>query len=64
MVTHLFCVFWPLTFAQSHTRTAAVFVDEFDTRGFESAPDYISGRTMRLAGGYVGPRLHLVCLPR
>jgi hypothetical protein len=25
----LFGLFWPLTIAQSHTRAAAVFVDEF-----------------------------------
>ena len=27
---HLFGLFWPLTFVQSHTRAAAVLVDEFD----------------------------------
>jgi hypothetical protein len=30
-----------LAFAQSHTRAAAVLVDEFDAGGFESAPDHI-----------------------
>jgi len=30
----LFGLHWPLTIAQSHTRTAAVLVDELDTGGF------------------------------
>ena len=33
----LFGLFWPLTIAQSHTRPAAVFVDEFDACGFAHA---------------------------
>ena len=37
----LFGLFWPLMFAQSHTRAAAVLVDEFDASGFESVPEHI-----------------------
>jgi hypothetical protein len=35
----LFGRFWPLTFAQPHSRAAAVLVDEFDAGGFQRAAD-------------------------
>jgi hypothetical protein len=34
----LFEPFWPLMFTQSHTRAAAVLVDEFDASCFPGAP--------------------------
>ena len=34
---YLFWLFWPVIFAQPHTRAAAVLVDEFNAGGFESA---------------------------
>jgi hypothetical protein len=34
----LFGLFWPLTLAQSHTRAAAILVDEFNTGSFERLP--------------------------
>jgi UDP-glucose/GDP-mannose dehydrogenase family, UDP binding domain len=39
----LFGLFWPLTFAQSHTRSAAVLVDELDACFFKGSPDFVSG---------------------
>jgi hypothetical protein len=33
----LFELFWPLMFMQSHTRPAAVLVDEFDAGQFNAA---------------------------
>jgi hypothetical protein len=35
----LFEPFWPLMFTQSHTRAAAVLVDEFDASCFPGAPN-------------------------
>jgi hypothetical protein len=50
----LFWLFWPLMFAQSHTRVAAVLVDELDTGQFQGAPNrqIVGGRHGRLAVGY------------
>jgi len=49
----LFGLFWPLTFAQSHTRTATVLVDEFDAGQFQAAPNrqIVSRRHGRRAVG-------------
>jgi hypothetical protein len=45
-----------LTNTLSHTRAAAVLVDEFDACGFECAPNDIQGRATRLTN----PRFKLM----
>jgi hypothetical protein len=49
----LFELFSPLTFAQSHTRSAAVFVDELDPGCFQGTPNrlVIGSRHGRLEVG-------------
>jgi hypothetical protein len=51
----LFGLLWPLTIAESHTRTAAVLVDEFDARHFarsslDRSAIFFAGAA---AGGYL-----------
>ncbi len=38
-----------LRLAQTDTRSSTVFVDEFDSRGFESPPDHVESGPARTA---------------
>jgi hypothetical protein len=40
--------FWPAALSEAHSRPSTIFVNELDALPFESSPNHIKGRAMRL----------------